>query len=124
MQVLHIDSSISGAQSVSRQLSAGVVARLKETSPGLELIYRDLAAAPVPQQSPAILFAKLTSLHEMGALSGEIDAMIAAALQGGAGRMPQRSPSSPRPMSPWMNSWPRTLLSWVRRCTTLVFQAS
>lgn len=84
MQVLHIDSSISGAQSVSRQLSAGVVARLKETSPGLELIYRDLAAVPVPQQSPAILFAKLTSLHEIGALSGDIDAMVAAALQGGA----------------------------------------
>ncbi|MDF2118698.1 NAD(P)H-dependent oxidoreductase [Roseiarcaceae bacterium H3SJ34-1] len=58
MQLLHIDSSITGAQSVSRQLTAGVVARLKQTSPGLSVTYRDLAAEPVPQQSPSILFAK------------------------------------------------------------------
>lgn len=84
MQLLHIDSSISGAQSVSRQLSASAVARLKETSPGLAVVYRDLAAAPVPHQSPALQFAKLKTLHEMGALSGDIDAMVAAAVQGGA----------------------------------------
>src|SRR3979490_1617367 len=84
MQLLHIDSSISGAQSVSRQLSASAVARMKETSPSLAVVYRDLAAAPVPQQSPELLFAKLKTLHEMGALSGHIDEMIAAALQGGA----------------------------------------
>jgi FMN-dependent NADH-azoreductase len=84
MQLLHIDSSISGAQSVSRQLSASAVARLKETSPGLAVVYRDLAAAPVPHQSPALLFAKLMTLHEAGALSGHIDEMVAAALQGGA----------------------------------------
>lgn len=84
MQVLHIDSSISGAQSVSRQLSANVVARLKQTSPGLAVSYRDLAAAPVPHQSPAIQFAKMKMLHEMGALSGDIAAMVAASVQGGA----------------------------------------
>ena len=54
MQLLHIDSSISGRQSVSRQLSASIVARLKEASPGLEVIYRDLASTPLPQQSEAI----------------------------------------------------------------------
>jgi FMN-dependent NADH-azoreductase len=58
MQLLHIDSSITGAQSVSRQLTAGIVARLKQTNPGLSLTYRDLAATPVPQQSPSILVAK------------------------------------------------------------------
>jgi FMN-dependent NADH-azoreductase len=58
MQLLHIDSSITGAQSVSRQLTAGIVARLKQTNPSLNVTYRDLAAAPVPQQSPSILVAK------------------------------------------------------------------
>ncbi len=67
MQLLHIDSSISGAQSVSRQLTASAIARLKATSPGLAVVYRDLAATPVPHQSPALLFAKLKTLHEAGA---------------------------------------------------------
>jgi FMN-dependent NADH-azoreductase len=84
MQLLHIDSSISGAQSVSRQLTASAVARMKETSPGLAVVYRDLAAAPVPHQSPALLFAKLKTLHEMGALHGEMAATVAASVQGGA----------------------------------------
>src|ERR1700693_3224711 len=84
MQLLHIDSSISGAQSVSRQLSASAVARLKETSPDLTVVYRDLAAAPVPHQSPALLFAKLKTLHEVGALHGDMAAMVDAAVQGGA----------------------------------------
>ena len=55
MKLLHIDSSISGGQSVSRQLTASIVARLKQTTPGLEITYRDLAMAPVPHQSPTIL---------------------------------------------------------------------
>ena len=84
MQLLHIDSSISGAQSVSRQLSASAVARLKETSPDLTVVYRDLAAAPVPHQSPALLFAKLKTLHEVGALHGDMAAMVDAAVQAGA----------------------------------------
>jgi FMN-dependent NADH-azoreductase len=84
MQLLHIDSSISGAQSVSRQLSASAVARLQETSPDLAVVYRDLAAAPVPHQSPALLFAKLKTLHEVGALHGDMAAMVATAVQGGA----------------------------------------
>jgi FMN-dependent NADH-azoreductase len=84
MQLLHIDSSIMGAQSVSRQLTASAVARMKETSPGLAVVYRDLAAAPIPHLSPALQFAKLKTLHEMGALHGDIGAMVAAAVQGGA----------------------------------------
>jgi FMN-dependent NADH-azoreductase len=84
MKLLHIDSSISGAQSVSRQLSASVVARLKDTSPGLVVSYRDLAAEPVPHQSPAIQFAKLKSLYEAGALPDHIGDMVAAAVQSGA----------------------------------------
>jgi FMN-dependent NADH-azoreductase len=84
MKLLHIDSSILGGQSVSRQLTASIVARLKQTTPGLEITYRDLAVAPVPQQSPTIQFAKMKALYEAGALPGHVVEMVAAAVQGGA----------------------------------------
>jgi len=84
MKLLHIDSSILGDQSVSRQLTASIVAHLKQTTPGLEITYRDLAVAPVPQQSPTIQFAKMKALYEAGALPGHIVEMVAAAVQGGA----------------------------------------
>src|SRR5258708_18059855 len=84
MKLLHIDSSISGDQSVSRQLTASIVARLKQTTPDLEITYRDLATAPVPHQSPTILFAKMKALYDAGALAGHIVETVAAAMQGGA----------------------------------------
>ena len=46
MRLLHIDSSILGPNSVSRQVSAAVVERLRAATPGLEVTYRDLAASP------------------------------------------------------------------------------
>ena len=84
MKLLHIDSSILGGQSVSRQLTASIVAHLKQATPGLEITYRDLAIAPVPQQSPTIQFAKMKALYETGALPGHVVEMVAAAVQGGA----------------------------------------
>ena len=48
MKLLHIDSSISGAASVSRQLSAAIVSTLTDAMPDLELTRRDLDADPVP----------------------------------------------------------------------------
>src|ERR1700751_737073 len=48
MILLHIDSSITGANSASRQLSAAVGAALKAATPGLEVIRRDLDADPIP----------------------------------------------------------------------------
>src|SRR6201986_2818585 len=48
MKLLHIDSSITGANSASRQLSAALVAALKAAIPGLEVIRRDLDADPIP----------------------------------------------------------------------------
>jgi FMN-dependent NADH-azoreductase len=47
MKLLHVDSSIFGEGSVSRVLSAEVVAAQRELHPGLEVIYRDLAADPL-----------------------------------------------------------------------------
>ena len=44
MTILHIDSSILGGYSVSRSLSADIVARLKALEPDASVIYRDLAA--------------------------------------------------------------------------------
>ena len=48
MKLLHIDSSISGKGSASRQLSAAIVAELARAMPGLEVIRRDLDADPIP----------------------------------------------------------------------------
>ncbi|GGK48008.1 MULTISPECIES: FMN-dependent NADH-azoreductase [Pseudomonas] len=46
MQILHLDSSILGAASVSRQLSSNIVGRLKALHPDSNVIYRDLALDP------------------------------------------------------------------------------
>ena len=50
-KLLHIDSSVLGPHSVSRQLSAAIVDRLRQTTPSLEITYRDLTAAPLPHLS-------------------------------------------------------------------------
>ena len=47
MRLLHIDSSVLGPHSVSRQVSAAIVARLSATTPNLEIIYRDLTTTPL-----------------------------------------------------------------------------
>jgi FMN-dependent NADH-azoreductase len=44
MRLLHVDSSILGAQSVSRTLSAEIVEAQRQLNPGLKVVYRDLAA--------------------------------------------------------------------------------
>jgi FMN-dependent NADH-azoreductase len=46
MKLLHIDSSILGGHSVSRTLTAEIVAKQVALHPGIEIIYRDLAATP------------------------------------------------------------------------------
>jgi FMN-dependent NADH-azoreductase len=65
MKLLHIDSAITGDNSVSRKLSADAVSRLRASNPGIEVIYRDLVATPIdhltlgdmpaPGESSAIL---------------------------------------------------------------------
>ncbi len=58
MKLLHVDSSILGDYSVSRQLTADIVARLRQTTPGLEIIYRDLGAEPVSHLSGSYIAAQ------------------------------------------------------------------
>jgi FMN-dependent NADH-azoreductase len=47
MKLLHLDSSIMGEGSASRAISAAIVERFRETNPGLDVAYRDLAADPI-----------------------------------------------------------------------------
>jgi len=47
LKILHIDSSIRGTSSVSRDLSAAIVARQRELHPGAQVIHHDLAVDPV-----------------------------------------------------------------------------
>ena len=51
MKLLHLDSSILGDNSASRELSAAVVARWQDVVPALDVSYRDLASAPLPHLS-------------------------------------------------------------------------
>ncbi len=51
--LLHIDSSILGDHSVSRTVSAAVVANLRAGDPSLSIIYRDLASTPLPHATPS-----------------------------------------------------------------------
>jgi len=51
MKLLHIDSSVLGPHSVSRQVSAAIVDRLKRATPSLQIVYRDLAQIPLAHLS-------------------------------------------------------------------------
>ena len=51
MQLLHIDSAITGDQSVSRQLTAQIVAAWKTSHPGTQVQYLDLAKDTPPHLS-------------------------------------------------------------------------
>jgi len=48
MKLLHIDSSILGEASASRQLSAAIVKAATRAMPGVEVVRRDLDADPIP----------------------------------------------------------------------------
>jgi len=57
MKLLHIDSSVLGPHSVSRQVSAAIVDRLRQTTPDLQIVYRDLALTPLAHLSGSHLAA-------------------------------------------------------------------
>jgi FMN-dependent NADH-azoreductase len=46
--ILHIDSSINGDNSASRAISRSIVDRIESAQWGEEVVYRDLAAEPLP----------------------------------------------------------------------------
>lgn len=69
MKLLHIDSSILGGHSKSRQLTAAIVDRFKRKYKGVEIIYRDLAAAPPPHMT----LASLPRDHPSSAFAGPLN---------------------------------------------------
>jgi FMN-dependent NADH-azoreductase len=85
MKLLHIDSSILGEASASRQLSAAIVQALTGAMPGVDVIRRDLDADPIPHLDSTLLpavrpdIAANTAAHgaaEKG--SGIVDEFLAA----------------------------------------------
>jgi FMN-dependent NADH-azoreductase len=70
MKILHVDASILGENSVSRQLSAAAVARLRQAHPDVAVTYYDLGAEPIDHLTGAHLaaaqglFAESTSLQQ------------------------------------------------------------
>ena len=50
-KLLHIDSSVLGPNSVSRQVSAAIAGRLAKATPGLAVTYRDLPTTPLSHLS-------------------------------------------------------------------------
>jgi len=67
MNLLHIDASVLGDHSVSRQVSAAIVARLRAADPSLNVTYRDLAAQPL---------AHLSGLHLAAAQGAAVPANV------------------------------------------------
>jgi len=57
MKLLHIDSSVLGPHSVSRQVSAAIVDRLRKATPNLDVSYRDLTLTPLAHLSGSHLAA-------------------------------------------------------------------
>lgn len=54
MNILHLDSSILGADSTSRLLSAAIVEELLQQRPNAQVVYRDLVREPVSHLTGAI----------------------------------------------------------------------
>jgi FMN-dependent NADH-azoreductase len=74
MKLLHVDASILGAKSASRQVASAVVARFRKATPGLELTYRDLAAEPLAHLSGEHLAAAQGVVPESLAMQNDIAA--------------------------------------------------
>jgi FMN-dependent NADH-azoreductase len=74
MKLLHIDSSVLGPHSVSRQVSAAVVDRLYKATPALEIVYRDLTAMPLAHLSGSHLAAAQGAVPEAVALQQDLAA--------------------------------------------------
>ena len=71
-KLLHIDSSVLGPHSVSRQLSAAIVERLRKATPALEVTHRDLTAGPLAHLSGAHLAAMQGAVNPDATLQQEI----------------------------------------------------
>ena len=74
MKLLHVDSSITGPGSVSRQLSAAIVAAEQALHPGLVVVHRDLAVDPVGHLTGAHLAAGAGATPEQASIRDDFAA--------------------------------------------------
>ena len=72
MKLLHIDSSILGGNSASRALSAATAQQVAKANPGLEIVYRDLAAQPLPHLSGELFAARQGAVPEAPVIQNDI----------------------------------------------------
>jgi FMN-dependent NADH-azoreductase len=108
MQLLHLDSSVLGAASVSRQLSAEIVARHQALHPGIRVISRDLAADPALHLSGAHMAARMGTTSDDATINADLvkgnaymDELFAAdILVIGA---PMYNLSIPTPLKAWID---------------------
>ena len=84
MKLLHIDSSVLGPHSVSRQVSAAIVDRLRKATPNLGIVYRDLTSTPLAHLSGLHLAAaqgatpEAALLQDLAAGQAVLDEFLAA----------------------------------------------
>jgi FMN-dependent NADH-azoreductase len=74
MKVLHIDASILGGRSVSREVTAAIVERLLARSPAPLIIRRDL----MEDTPPHLTLASLPAEHPASGLAGQLDSAAQA----------------------------------------------
>ena len=72
MKLLHVDASILGDSSVSRQLSAAVIARLRQGHPDAAVTYYDLGAEPIGHLTGAHLAAARGAFAESAAVQADV----------------------------------------------------
>jgi len=108
MQLLHLDSSALGAASVSRQLTAEIVARQKALHLDIRVTYRDLAADPALHLTGAHMAARMGATSDDAAINADLvkgnaymDELLAAdVLVIGA---PMYNLSIPTPLKAWID---------------------
>ena len=74
MKLLHIDSSILGNNSASRQVSAAITNQLITATPDLDVVYRDLAVDPLAHLSGEHFAARQGVVPESAAIQKDIAA--------------------------------------------------
>ena len=74
MKLLHVDSSILGGGSVSRQLTSQIVAAQVANHPDLEVVHRDLGATPVAHLTGEHLAAMRGAVPETAAMRDDLAA--------------------------------------------------
>lgn len=81
MKLLHIDSSVLGARSVSRELTRAVVGEWRRAHPAMEVTYRDVGVEPPAHLSAEILGARFLPAGRHSALQRAETALGEALLE-------------------------------------------